>query len=100
MPDDLDKDEDKGREVDHGLYLKAVNHPVRRVILEIINKAKKISHDNLLNTLLEKETIKEEFALNYNIDYLLKAFCVKKIEENAEIFYEITQLGNVVEYYE
>lgn len=100
MSDDFDKDEDKGREVDHGLYLKAVNHPVRRVILEIVNKAKKISHKKLLGALLEKETIKEEFALNYNIDYLTKAFCIKKIEENAEIFYEITQMGNVVEYYE
>jgi hypothetical protein len=98
MPDDLEKDEDKT--IDHGLYLKAVNHPVRRVILEIVNEAKKISHKDLLSTLLEKETIREEFALNYNLDYLIKAFCIKKVEENAEIFYEITQLGNVVEYYE
>ena len=98
MPDELEKDEDKT--VDHGQYLKAVNHPVRRVILEIVNKAKKISHKSLLNTLLEKETINEEFALNFNLDYLIKAFCIKKVEENAEIFYEITQMGNVVEHYE
>ena len=98
MPDELEKDEEKT--IDHGLYLKAVNHPVRRVILELVNKAKKISHKELLNTLLEKQTIKEEFALNYNLDYLTKAFCIKKIEENADVFYEITQMGNVVEYYE
>ena len=98
MPDEIEKDEEKT--IDHGLYLKAVNHPVRRVILELVNKAKKISHKELLNALLEKETIKEEFTLNYNLDYLIKAFCIKKVEENAETFYEITQLGNVVEYYE
>ena len=98
MPDDSDKDEDIT--VDHGQYLKAVNHPVRRVILEIVNEVKKISRVNLLNALLEREAIKDEFAFNYNIDYLLKAFCIKKIEENTEIFYEITQMGKVVEYYE
>lgn len=98
MPDDSDKDEDIT--IDHGQYLKAVNHPVRRVILEIVNEAKKISRVNLLNALLERETIKDEFAFKYNVDYLLKALCIKKIEEDAEIFYEITQMGNVVEYYE
>jgi len=98
MPDELEKDEDKT--VDHGQYLKAVNHPVRRVILEIVNEVKKISRVNLLNALLEREAIKDEFAFNYNIDYLLKAFCIKKIEENTEIFYEITQSGKVVDYLE
>jgi len=98
MPDDNDKDEDIT--IDHGVYLKAVNHPVRRVILEIVNEAKKISHVNLLNILIEKGTIKDEFALNYNIDYLTKAYCLKRVEDNAEIFYEITQMGNVVEYLE
>jgi hypothetical protein len=98
MPDDNDNDEDVT--IDHGVYLKAVNHPVRRVILEIVNEAKKISHVNLLNALIEKGTIKDEFALNYNIDYLTKAYCLKKVEDNDEIFYEITQMGNVVEYLE
>jgi len=100
MPDELEKNEDSGQNIDHGQYLKAVNHPVRRVILEIVNEAKKISHIKLFNALIEKETIKDEFTLNYNIDYLVKAFCIKKVEEDAEIFYEITQMGNVVEYYE
>jgi len=98
MPDDSDKNEDIT--IDHGQYLKAVNHPVRRVILEIVNKAEKISHEDLLNALLAKETIKDEFMLNYNVDYLIKAYCINKIEENAEIFYIITQSGKVVEYLE
>ena len=86
----------------HDLYLKAVNHPVRREILEIVNKAKKISKKELLKVLIEKKLIKEENQLVYNIDYLLKAFCIKSIknDERDEIFYEITQSGKVIEYLE
>ena len=86
----------------HDLYLKAVNHPVRREILEIVNKAKKISKKELLKVLIEKKLIKEENQLVYNIDYLLKAFCINSIknDERDEIFYEITQSGKVIEYLE
>lgn len=84
----------------HGLYLKAVNHPVRRQILEIVNKTKKISKNALLKELIEKNLIKEENQLIYNIDYLIKAFCINSIEEGNETFYEITQSGKVIEYLE
>jgi len=86
----------------HDLYLKAVNHPVRREILEIVNRAKKISKKELLKLLIEKDIIKEENQLIYNIDYLLKAFCITSIldDESNEIFYEITQSGKVIEYLE
>jgi len=88
----------------HDLYLRAINHPVRREILEIINnnKAKKISKKELLKNLIEKSIIKEENQLVYNVDYLIKAFCIKSIEddESNEIFYEITQSGKVIEYLE
>lgn len=85
----------------HSLYLKAVNHPVRREILEIVNKAKKISKKELLKKLIEKNMIKEENQLIYNVDYLLKAFCIDSFQEEGsnEIFYEITQSGKVVEYF-
>ena len=86
----------------HSLYLKAVNHPVRREILEIVNKAKKISKKELLKKLIEKNMIKEENQLIYNIDYLIKAFCINSIkdDDSEEIFYEITQSGKVIEYLE
>lgn len=84
----------------HGLYLKAVNHPVRRQILEIVNKSKKISKKTLLKELIEKNLIQDENQLNYNIDYLIKAFCINPVEEGNEIFYEITQSGKVIEYLE
>jgi len=86
----------------HDLYLKAVNHPVRREILEIVNKAKKISKKELLKVLIEKNLIKEENQLVYNVDYLLKAFCINSIEDDGsdEVFYEITKSGKVIEYLE
>ena len=84
----------------HGLYLKAVNHPVRRQILEIVNKTNKISKKALLKELIEKNLIQDENQLIYNIDYLIKAFCINSIEQGNEIFYEITQSGKVIEYFE
>ncbi|GAG77288.1 unnamed protein product [marine sediment metagenome] len=80
----------------HDLYLKAVNHPVRREILEIVNKTKKISKKELLKKLIDSKVIKDENQLIYNIDYLLKAFCISSIKDSddGEIFYEITQSGN------
>ena len=84
----------------HSLYLKAVNHPIRREILILVNKVKKISKENLLKTLIDKNVISDDASLNYNMDYLVKAFCVKKSEENDTIYFEITQSGQVVEYLE
>ncbi len=82
----------------HELYLKAINHPIRREILKIINKNKRILKNNLLEILINEKIINDEFSFNYNIDYLTKAFCVNKIEENNEIYYEITQSGKVIDY--
>ncbi len=108
MPDEFDfknyeSMEEYGKTVEgtkylHSLYLKAVNHPTRREILNIVNKAKKISKKELLKALLDKNLINDESSLNYNMDYLVKAFCVKEIEEDNIIYFEITQSGQVVEY--
>ncbi|MHA2006638.1 MAG: hypothetical protein ACXABO_09125 [Promethearchaeota archaeon] len=108
MPDEFDfknykNMEEYGQTVEgskylHSLYLKAVNHPIRRAILEVINEAKRISKDQLLKILTDKRLIKDESVFNYNMDYLLKAFCVNKMTEKNEIVYEITQSGQVVDY--
>ncbi|MFX0039708.1 MAG: hypothetical protein ACFFCY_16455 [Promethearchaeota archaeon] len=84
----------------HDQYLKAVNHPIRREILNIINDAERISKSKLSKKLIKDKILDDEDMLNYNIDFLLKAFCIKSIEdENThEIFYEITQSGKVIEY--
>jgi hypothetical protein len=108
MPDEFDfknyeSMEEYGKTVEgskylHALYLKAVNHPVRREILIIINNAKKISRKNLLEILKDRDILSDEASLDYNIDYLLKAFCVRKTIEENTTYYEITQSGQVVEY--
>jgi len=82
----------------HALYLKAVNHPIRREILNIVNKGK-ISKGELLDQLKENEILDDENVLNYNMDYLVKAFCVEVLEENDEIFYKITKSGEVIDYF-
>ncbi|MHA1987740.1 MAG: hypothetical protein ACW98D_13980 [Promethearchaeota archaeon] len=108
MPDEFDfknyeSMEDYGKTVEgtkylHSLYLKAVNHPVRREILIIVNEAKKISKNRLLDLVKSKEIVNDEASLDYNLDYLIKALCVKKTVEENETFYEITQSGQVVDY--
>ena len=84
----------------HELYLKAVNHPIRREILNIINYAKRISKNKLLKKLIEETILDDENMFNYNMDFLIKAFCIKSIidEDTNEMIYEITQSGKVIEY--
>ena len=82
----------------HDLYLKAVNHPIRREILVIVNQENKISHDNLFQILLENKIINDESIFKYNIDYLIKALCIAKFEEHDKIYYSITQGGSVIDY--
>ncbi|MHA1660266.1 MAG: hypothetical protein ACTSUT_14235 [Promethearchaeota archaeon] len=93
----------KKKTVPHSVLLKAVNHPVRRTILELINsKEEGITKQELMNQLLENDVIPDDKAFNYNISFLLQADCVRE-EAGAtsrETRYFITQSGKVVEYYE
>ncbi len=84
----------------HDLYLKAVNHPIRREILEIVNKETRISRRVLLEILIDRDLVADEFVFNYNLDYLIKAFCIESVvdQKSNELFYEITQSGKVIEY--
>jgi len=82
----------------HDLYLKAVNHPIRREILDKVNDSKVISKKELFQKLLDNNTISDESMFNYNIDFLIKAFCLNQIEKDDGIYYEITQSGKVVDY--
>ena len=85
----------------HDLYLKAVNHPIRREILEIVNKETRISRRILLEILIDRDLVADEFVFNYNLDYLIKAFCIESVidQKSNELFYEITQSGKVIEYF-
>ena len=86
--------------VDHGAYLKAVNHPVRKAMLQIINDSNKISKTELLNKLKENNVVVKEDMFDFNMNYLIQAECVKKLDlENDNIEYEILQAGKVIEKY-
>lgn len=110
MPDESDfKDyksiEEFGRTLEgskyfHDLYLKAVNHPVRREILTLLSGKDGLSKENLVEKLLDRKLIKDEDAFKYHIDYLIKALCIelKRDEKSSEEFYYITQEGKVIDY--
>jgi len=110
MPDEFDFKDYKtmdefsksveGNKYLHELYLKAVNNPIRREILNIVNKFERITKSNLVKILAEDNKIDDEYVFNYNMDYLIKAFCIQSIkdEKTNDIYYEITQSGKVVDY--
>ena len=86
--------------VDHGTHLKAVNHPVRKAMLKIINKSTKISRNELLSKLKEDDVIEKDEMFDYNMNYLVQAECVNKVEsDNNIIEYEILPAGKVIEKY-
>jgi len=83
----------------HDTYLKAINHPIRRAILKLFLKNDKpLSKNEIFNQLKQKDLITERETLNYNLDYLVKAFCIKKVSEKEQIHYELTQSGKIIEY--
>jgi hypothetical protein len=86
----------------HDLYLRAVNSPIRREILNIINSIKQISKSKLLNMLINKGILDDEHMFNYHMDFLIKAFCIDSVNDSdtEEVFYEITQSGKIIEYLE
>jgi len=86
--------------VDHGTYLKAVNHPVRKAMLQIINDSNRISKTELLDKLKESKVISKDDMFDYNMNFLLQTDCVKKFNlENDIIEYEILPAGKVIEKY-
>lgn len=84
----------------HDVYLKAVNHPVRREILKIINRRGKATEEFLFKYLKKSEAIKDLNILKYNLDYLIKAFCIEKIEKEGKKYYQITKNGKIIDYLE
>jgi hypothetical protein len=90
----------EGSKYFHGLYLRAVNHPIRREILHIVNEREKILKDEIYQILHDKNLVSNLSELEYNLDFLVKSLCVEVVAEESEIYYKITQLGKVIEYLE
>ena len=90
----------EGSKYYHSLYLKAVSHPIRKRILKIIYAQKAIKYPKLLDILTKEGIISGEEVLKYNLDYLIKALCIKEMidNESGEKYFIITQSGEVVDY--
>ncbi len=89
-----DRDEGTRVRMEHDLYLKAVNNPVRRRILELISKkpAKKF---DITSMLVNEGVIKERSDINYHVDFLVKANCVAVEGDTISI----TKGGQVINYF-
>jgi len=90
----------EGSKYYHDLLMRAVNHPIRREILNIVNESKRISNPELFLKLKSENILDDKNVFNYNLDYLIKALCINvvKDEVSGQIFYEITQSGQVVDW--
>lgn len=84
----------------HYLYMKAVNHPIRREILKIVNEKTSIAEDAIFEALKQLDVLDDEVIFKYHLDYLVKGYCLEKIDDEGSnsAIYKITQEGNVVDY--
>lgn len=76
----------------HALYLKAVNHPLRRRILEALREGDATLEELSAKTGLDEKTLKWHLAV------LEQGFCVEKIEEGERPLYRLTEEGRVVDH--
>jgi len=88
---------DELKKVGHAQHLKAVNHPIRREMLRFVNEKSKISKDELFKQLKMNEILDKEDVFIYNMDFLIQALCIKKVEESNKVYYEILPAGKVIE---
>ena len=85
------------RKVRHAQHLKAVNQPIRREMLKMVYDSAEITHEELLKRLTEADIVSDEGVFKYNMDYLLQALCVEKVENDGNISYKILPGGRVIE---
>nr|MDO8116024.1 hypothetical protein [Candidatus Sigynarchaeota archaeon] len=95
--DDLPiQDHDEGARVrlEHDIYLKAVNNPARRRILELVVKDP-LSKEEIGTRLVVEGIIRDPKDVNYHVDILTKAKCVI-VDKNL---IKVTQGGKVIDYF-
>jgi predicted transcriptional regulator len=76
----------------HTRYLRAINSPLRRKILRILNEKQSTIEEIQHRTSLDKATLK------WNLDILEHGFCVEKQVEQGKLVYKLTQEGRVVDF--
>jgi hypothetical protein len=95
------KDDGTRTRLEHEAYLKAVNNPVRRRLLEMVSKDP-LPPDTLAALLVKEGLLRNEGTLNYHLDVLVKAKCIvldRDPHGNIKAI-KITQGGQVVDYME
>nr|MDO8084519.1 helix-turn-helix domain-containing protein [Candidatus Sigynarchaeum springense] len=109
MPDDerfddlppIPRDDATRTRLEHDTYLKAVNNPTRRRLLELVTKAPS-TPGAVASQLVQEGLLHNESQLKYHLDVLEKAKCIVveiDTHTNAKAI-KITQAGQVVEYME
>jgi hypothetical protein len=85
------------KKVGHAQHLKAVNHPIRREMLNFINEFEQISEEELLAKLKNNDILDDKNMFRYNMDFLIQAQCVEKTENENGSSYKILPGGKVIE---
>ncbi|MFX1457580.1 MAG: hypothetical protein ACFFDB_19595 [Promethearchaeota archaeon] len=85
------------KKIGHGQHIKAVNHPIRREILKLVNEQEEILERALINKLKENGTVDSEDVFKYHMGFLLQTFCVEKVAEEDKTLYKILPAGKVIE---
>ena len=78
----------------HELYLRAVNSPLRRKILRVLNECNCTAEE------LAAKTGLGETALKWHLSMLESGLCVEKENRQGRSVYKLTQYGKVINYME
>lgn len=76
----------------HSRYLRAINNPLRREILRILNE-----EASTFGNLKVKLNLNEA-ALKWHLDILEHGFCIEKQSKQGKQVYTLTQEGKVVDF--
>jgi len=76
----------------HTRYLRAINSPLRRKILRIINEGHSTFGELQLKMNLDKA------MLNWHLDILEHRFCIEKQTNQGKLVYNLTQEGRVIDF--
>jgi len=85
------------KKVGHAQHLKAIGHPIRREMLTLVNEVEQISEMELLEKLRDNDILDDENMFRYNMDFLIQAQCVEKIQNENKTYYKILLGGKVIE---